>query len=93
MTKAARGRKRGRGREGGGGFPILHSSLPPLGARYAEFDGEGEGGRGSSECCGEDGRQIYFVRDEGCLSTWLTELEGNETRRVTEGRSAGGKER
>lgn len=71
----------------------FRSFIPPS-PRSALRNGKREGKEGrSSECCGEDGRQIYFVRDEGCLSTWLTELEGNETRRVTEGRSAGGKER
>ena len=58
-------------------FPSEERATP-----NSSVDGEGREGmeRGregrSSECCGdderdgeEDGRQIYFVRDEGCLST------------------------
>ena len=70
-----------RGNEGG--FPILHSlsllSLPSEGTSALRRIWEGkewdEGGREGAEvnvCCQEEGRFTSPVRDEGCLSTWLT---------------------
>ena len=64
-----------RGNEGG--FPILHSlSLPSDGGDERATPNLGREGMGRGAevnvCCQEEGRFTSPVRDEGCLSTWLT---------------------